>query len=114
MTAKKARTIPLLLSILAVLLAWSLTSTARAEVTAAPGAPPPTWQTTEQGRNLQGDGHNHAIQYNTSGPTAITLVTLSTRTHSPAFMIFGGVLLVVGASLIIVAAWRNQQEVPIN
>ena len=113
MAFKRSRTIPLLLSALVMLLAWSLTSTASAD-TGSNTVLAPTWPGTEEGRNLHEDGHSQTVQFDPSEPTALTVVTLSTRSDYSALMIFGSLLLVVGASLIIVVAWRSRKEAPIN
>ncbi len=109
MTFKQTRPLIVLLALMGMMFAWRLTPTARADAGLEPGAPLAAWSVAEQGGEV-----SQAAPENPSEPTALTLVTLSTRTDSSTLVIFGGVLLVAAAVLIIVAAWRSHKEARIR
>jgi hypothetical protein len=71
---------------------------------------PPYWAGPLQGRFTIVGGGDKTVNFNPFGPSAITLENLSSRSDFSTFMVFGGVLVVLLTSLVVLAAWRMRNE----
>ncbi len=71
---------------------------------------PPYWAGPLQARFTVVGGGDKTVNFNPFGPSAITLENLTSRSDFSTFVVFGGVLVVLLASLIVLAAWRMRND----